>query len=209
MEICHQHGAIRQQCPWEPDRSAQRVRSRFRWPGRRSRLDLGIAGRTRAACHRAAALPIRRSAQPRMASRSRACSRSRSRTPCRGRTARPVRRVVAGGVAARHEHLAIGQQGGGVAVARCDHLPGGGPGPAGGVVQLRRRHSRSRAPCRRAAPWPCRHQPLTIFPVAVQVPLAGSYSSAPLVESSRPTLDVPHEHPAVAQQRGREAGVAA
>ena len=83
-------------------------------------------------------------------------------------------------VAARHEHLAIRQQDGRVAVSvPLGHPPGGGPGPAVGVVQL--------------APWlpvtstvPSRSNvavaPLVgeiIFPVAVQVPLAGSYTSAP------------------------------
>ena len=44
------------------------------------------------------------------------------------------------------------------------------------------------------------------LPVAVHVPLAGSYTSAPL--GVRVAVgDVAHEHLAVAQQRGREAAV--
>ena len=84
-------------------------------------------------------------------------------------------------VAARHEHPAIGQQDGGVAdVVPLGHPPGGGPGPAVGVVQLGAVGCPSRAPCRRAATWLLHPwSAMIIFPVAVQVPLAGSYTSAP------------------------------
>ena len=55
--------------------------------------------------------------------------------------------------------------------------------------------------------WPSGSAAVTIFPVAVQVPLAGSYTSAPRDRGPHRVVDIPHEHPAVAQQRGREAPV--
>ena len=46
------------------------------------------------------------------------------------------------------------------------------------------------------------------LPVADQVPLAGSYTSAPGIPSiDGRVVDIRHEHLAVAQQRGREAAV--
>ena len=110
--------------------------------------------------------------------------------------------------AARHEHLAVGQQGGRVAVARVVHLPGGGPGPAGRVVHLGAgRRSRHAGPCRRGAPWPSSPAAsLTIVPVAVQVPLAGSYTSAPVVRvvdrPTSPTSTLPSRSNVAGNRRG-------
>ena len=93
-----------------------------------------------------------------------------------------------------------------MAVARVGHLPGGGPRPAVGVVQLggavvADHEDLAVAQQRGRASSP----PLTILPVAVQVPLAGSYTSAPRPGCRIRVVDIPNEHPAVAQQRGREA----
>ncbi len=115
-----------------------RWRSRFRSPGRTarrtSRARPPSRTRPRAPCHRVAGWP---SMAPRV---GRACSRSRSTSPCPDRTARPSLTGLSGDVAARHEHPAIGQQdrprGCGAGRIIC---PGGGPGPAVGVVQLGRR----------------------------------------------------------------------
>ena len=47
---------------------------------------------------------------------------------------------------------------------------------------------------------------LIILPVGVHVPLSGSYTSAPKIGSQRArVVGIPNEHPAIAQQRGREA----
>ncbi len=90
---------------------------------------------------------------------------------------------------ADHEHLAVEQQRGCVAVTRCDHPPGRGPGPAVRVVHLcaelachqdlavaqHRGRAATTRPTTRVS---------TILAVAVQVPLSGSYTSAPMVSAA-------------------------
>ena len=81
----------------------------------------------------------------------------------------------------------------------------GTPAPAGRVVQFRARksaavHPLPPAPCRLAATSPCEKRAVLRLPVALQLPLAGSYSSA-LVRA--PPLSPCHQHLAVGQQRRR------
>ena len=160
----HEHHAIGQQggrgirCGAEP---GPRRRSRTRWLGSNSEAE--SRGRPKllrrppaAPCHRAGAWPCRKARPQSLA------SRWRSRTRRWGRIARRshLRQLL---VAARHQHLAIGQQRRRVLGAAHGHAPGGGPGAAAGVVQLGRgsgsrrcrRCRPSPAPCHWAAAWPC------------------------------------------------------
>ena len=87
---------------------------------------------------------------------------------------------------------------------------GGSPGPAGRVVQFRAGKNSRRyllplppAPCRWAATSPCDQSRAVLrLPVALQVPLAGSYSSA-LLRELTPLSSPCHQHLAVGQQRRR------
>ncbi len=115
--------------------------------------------------------------------------------------------------AADHEHPAIAQQCGRVVGAGQDHIPGGGPRPADGVVQL---GLGSPAPLGAAT----RHQHLSIAQQRCRVIGAGqaqfsgggpcsaagvvqfrrAQSAAARVQTAR------HEHLAIGQQRGRVVG---
>ena len=84
-----------------------------------------------------------------------------------------------------HQHLAVGQQRRRVRFACGVEAARGTPGPAGRVVQFRAGKIAAvilplpPAPCRWAATSPCdKSRAVLRLPVAVQVPLAGSYSSA-------------------------------
>ena len=180
------------------------VRSRTRCPGRTAR---------RPAVGRPATSTLPSGSSVAGPSPASPCSRWRSRTRWPGRTARrpPARRTPAAGCRPPRAPCRRAAAWPWCPRAACP-CPCGGLQPGGGSYSSARcvrggsRRRPPRAPCHRAAAWPCgRRAASCMLPVAVQVPLPGSYSSAEASGVTLPESAAGHEHLAVGQQRGRVA----
>ena len=136
-----------------------------------------------------------------------------------GRRPRPARRIIQlraaqGGaivtVSARHQHLAIGQQRRRVILTCGAQVAGRRPRPVGRIIQLRAAQVRTIAlppPATSTLPLGssvavCRKRAVPRLPVAVHVPVAGSYSSV-LLKAESHHGSARHQHLAIGQQRRR------
>ncbi len=180
----HKHRAVRQR----RDRFVGRARPgqvpssgpRFRWPGRTpERPSRGEPGPTTRTVPSTSSVAVDRV--------ERGVHAGGGRPGPRGRVVQLGRAChgVALDVAARHEHHAVGQQDGRVAVALRGPATVWRSSSRCWGRTARSRHFPSRAPCRRAATWPCRgatRRPSSRSRSRSRV--AGSYTSAPAIGSS-------------------------